>query len=82
MQLNELKGKTDMIILLSHLGIHDDEKIAELYPQVDLILGGHTHHILHEGKQIKYTIVSSSRKARTSMWATLRQLKEIQDNSQ
>ncbi|MBS4178544.1 bifunctional metallophosphatase/5'-nucleotidase [Lederbergia citrea] len=49
-QLNRLKEKTDMIIVLSHLGIHDDEKIAELFPQVDLILGGHTHHLFPEGK--------------------------------
>lgn len=62
MQLNELKEKTDMIILLSHLGIYDDEKIAELYPQVDIILGGHTHHILHEGKQIKNTTLAAAGK--------------------
>lgn len=60
MQLNNLQGKTDMIILLSHLGIYDDEKIAELFPQVDLILGSHTHHLLREGKRIGDTVLAAA----------------------
>lgn len=61
-QLNRLKEKTDMIILLSHLGIYEDEKIAELYPNIDLILGGHTHHILDKGKQINRTMLAAAGK--------------------
>ncbi|MEK3887772.1 bifunctional metallophosphatase/5'-nucleotidase [Bacillus sp. FSL K6-3431] len=61
-QLNKLKEKTDIIILLSHLGIYDDEKIAELHPNIDLILGGHTHHILHMGKQINRTTLAAAGK--------------------
>jgi 2',3'-cyclic-nucleotide 2'-phosphodiesterase (5'-nucleotidase family) len=48
--ISSLKGKTDLIILLSHLGINEDESIGERFPEIDLIFGGHTHHILHEGK--------------------------------
>ncbi|CAM4152587.1 bifunctional metallophosphatase/5'-nucleotidase [Lederbergia lenta] len=61
-QINRLKDKTDMIILLSHLGIYDDEKIAGLYPNIDLILGGHTHHILHTGKQVNRTTLAAAGK--------------------
>lgn len=51
-QVERLKKESDIIILLSHLGIHDDEKIAKLYPEIDIILGGHTHHILENGRLI------------------------------
>lgn len=60
--LAELKGKTDFIILLSHLGIHEDERIGTLFPEVDLVLGGHTHHILHEGKLVENTLLAAAGK--------------------
>ncbi|MEH7440827.1 bifunctional UDP-sugar hydrolase/5'-nucleotidase [Bacillus sp. JJ1122] len=60
--LAELMGKTDMIILLSHLGIHDDELIAGMFPEIDVILGGHTHHILHEGKGMGLTLLAGAGK--------------------
>lgn len=61
-QINRVKDKVDMIILLSHLGIYDDEKIADLYPNIDLILGGHTHHILHTGKIVNHTTLAAAGK--------------------
>ncbi|RSD26396.1 bifunctional metallophosphatase/5'-nucleotidase [Mesobacillus subterraneus] len=60
--VQELKGKTDVIILLSHLGIHDDELIAGMFPEIDVILGGHTHHILHEGKEVGFTTLAGAGK--------------------
>ncbi|HAQ06790.1 MAG TPA: bifunctional metallophosphatase/5'-nucleotidase, partial [Bacillus bacterium] len=60
--VEDLKGKVDIVILLSHLGIHDDELIAGMYPEIDLILGGHTHHILHEGKKVKQTLLAGAGK--------------------
>ncbi|OIK11267.1 bifunctional UDP-sugar hydrolase/5'-nucleotidase [Bacillus sp. MUM 13] len=56
-QLDEIKDKAHVIVLLSHLGIHDDERIAEEHPEIDVILGAHTHHVLHEGKIIKNTLL-------------------------
>ncbi|MFC5468381.1 bifunctional metallophosphatase/5'-nucleotidase [Cohnella suwonensis] len=43
-----LRPEVDMLILLSHLGIRADELIAETVPGIDLILGGHTHHLLEK----------------------------------
>lgn len=62
MQLNRLKDETDMIIVLSHLGIHDDEKMAELFPTIDLILGAHTHHYFSEGKHIGHSMMAAAGK--------------------
>ncbi|MGX4686531.1 bifunctional metallophosphatase/5'-nucleotidase [Vagococcus sp. JNUCC 83] len=45
----ELSEKVDVIILLSHLGINDDKKMAQEFPEIDVILGSHTHHLLPEG---------------------------------
>ncbi|OCA87616.1 bifunctional metallophosphatase/5'-nucleotidase [Bacillus sp. FJAT-27225] len=61
-QLAEISGKADIIVLLSHLGIHDDERIAETFPEIDVILGGHTHHILHDGKTINNTLLAAAGK--------------------
>ena len=47
--LSEIKEKADTVILLSHLGILDDQRVAEAFPEIDLILGSHTHHLLEEG---------------------------------
>lgn len=57
-QIDVLKRKSDIIVLLSHLGIHDDEKIGMEFPDVDVVIGGHTHHILHEGKMVGNTLLT------------------------
>lgn len=61
-QLLELPREVDVIILLSHLGLKVDEQIAHLYPQIDVILGAHTHHILHEGKLVNRTLLAGAGK--------------------
>lgn len=50
--LDEVRNQADIIILMSHLGISDDEWMAETFPDIDIILGGHTHHVLPNGKRI------------------------------
>ncbi len=56
-QFQEIKGKSDIIVVLSHLGIHDDERLAEDFPEIDIVLGAHTHHILHHGKLVNNTLL-------------------------
>lgn len=52
----------DIIILLSHLGLNYDEQIAAECPEIDVILGGHTHHTLPEGKLIGDTLIAGAGK--------------------
>jgi 2',3'-cyclic-nucleotide 2'-phosphodiesterase (5'-nucleotidase family) len=40
--VGELKAKTDLIILLSHLGYQNDIRVAQTIPGIHLILGAHT----------------------------------------
>ena len=43
--LKDLKSKVDIIILLSHLGLEEDKKIAARYPQINFIIGGHSKRV-------------------------------------
>ena len=61
-ELASLRSTHDIVILLSHLGLHEDEKIAEQYPEIDCIIGGHTHHLLKSGKYVHKTLITSAGK--------------------
>lgn len=52
----------DFRIVMSHLGIRYDEKIAEHFEAVDLIIGAHTHHVFEEGKQLGTTYLAAAGK--------------------
>ena len=41
--LEDLCSRTDLVVVLSHLGIERDRLLAEAVPEVALILGGHSH---------------------------------------
>ncbi|WLR50473.1 bifunctional UDP-sugar hydrolase/5'-nucleotidase [Bacillus tianshenii] len=59
--LPELNKKADVIVLLSHLGIKDDEAIAKAY-DIDVIMGGHTHHLFEDGKIMNGTLLAAAAK--------------------
>ncbi|MDQ0177726.1 bifunctional metallophosphatase/5'-nucleotidase [Bacillus chungangensis] len=60
-QLNILKNRqVDCMILLSHLGIDNDKKIAATFPEIDLIIGGHTHHVLPNGQLVNKTLLAGA----------------------
>ncbi|XTP56770.1 bifunctional UDP-sugar hydrolase/5'-nucleotidase [Niallia sp. Krafla_26] len=61
-QVTKLKDQSDIIVLLSHLGIGDDERIGREFPEIDVVIGGHTHHILHEGKLVNETLLTCAGK--------------------
>jgi 2',3'-cyclic-nucleotide 2'-phosphodiesterase (5'-nucleotidase family) len=52
--VDELKAsdRVDFVILLSHLGIDEDRKLAEQVTGIDLICGGHTHTTTKQGCEI------------------------------
>lgn len=60
--VEEVKEKSDVIVLLSHLGLEYDELLANEIPELDVILGAHTHHILHEGKTINNALLCGAGK--------------------
>ncbi len=39
-----IKDEADIFIIISHLEIADDKKLAEMMPEVSIIMGGHDHN--------------------------------------
>ncbi len=41
--VQELRPKVDLLIALTHIGLVQDRLLASEYPEIDIILGGHSH---------------------------------------
>lgn len=44
----QLRAQADLVILISHLGYEDDQRLAREVPGIDVIVGGHSHTRLEE----------------------------------
>ncbi len=60
--VERIRPQVDILILMSHLGLRDDEHIAKTIPGIDFILGGHTHHLLETPRRIGNTWISAAGK--------------------
>lgn len=58
----ELRHEVDVIICLSHLGVNEDRLLAEECPEIDVILGAHTHHLFLEGELVQNTLLAATGK--------------------
>ena len=58
----DLRKKADLVIVLSHLGLRYDEVLAVRVPGIDLILGGHTHHLLEQPVRVGDTTIGAAGK--------------------
>ena len=57
-KIGDLRSQgAQMIILLSHLGFKDDQKVAEEIAGIDVIIGGHSHTKLDQALLLKDTII-------------------------
>jgi len=61
-QVRALRSAADIVVVLSHLGLPLDKRLAEEVDGIDLILGGHTHHLLEEPLVIGKTILLATGK--------------------
>ena len=48
-QYTYLKKQYGILVALTHLGVEDDARLAESMPQIDLIVGGHSHTVIDTG---------------------------------
>lgn len=53
--LKQLQGKYDLLFLLTHIGYLQDRALAKKFPQIDLIIGGHSHTLLPGGELCNQT---------------------------
>ncbi|MCM3702458.1 bifunctional UDP-sugar hydrolase/5'-nucleotidase [Paenibacillus macerans] len=60
--VRQLRGQADLVIVMSHLGLTIDRELAETIPGIDLILGGHTHHLLETPEPIGTAMITAAGK--------------------
>ncbi|MEF2968865.1 bifunctional UDP-sugar hydrolase/5'-nucleotidase [Paenibacillus sp. M1] len=60
--VRKLREQADLIVVLSHLGLPMDRELAETVPGIDLIIGGHTHHLLEEPLFVGTTAITAAGK--------------------
>ncbi len=53
----ELDPQTDLIVVLSHLGIEADRELAQKIKGVDIILGGHSHTRLDQPEKVNGILI-------------------------
>lgn len=58
----ELRPQVDLLIVLSHIGLPKDREMAKQVPGIDLIIGGHTHHLLPHGEKVEDTWIAHAGK--------------------
>lgn len=59
-EARKLREQVDLLIVLSHVGFPFDQQLAEQVPEVDLILGGHTHHLLKNPEKVNNTWIAAA----------------------
>lgn len=53
----ELRSGCDFLIALTHIGLKADMELARSAPGIDIIVGGHTHAVLHEPEVVGGTTI-------------------------
>jgi 5'-nucleotidase len=57
-----LREQVDVLIVLSHLGLSHDQRLAQEIAGIDIILGGHTHHLLEQPLRVENTYLCATGK--------------------
>jgi 2',3'-cyclic-nucleotide 2'-phosphodiesterase (5'-nucleotidase family) len=55
--LPKLENKTDIQVIVSHMGFNADKKIAQEVEGIEVIIGGHSHTTLFEPKVVNQTLI-------------------------
>ena len=64
-EYTKLKKENNLLLILSHLGQGADQKIANAYSEIDLIIGGHSHSLISKPyEQNKALICQAGSKGR------------------
>lgn len=65
--VRELRGEADLIVVLSHVGLRFDRELAGCVPGIDIIVGGHTHHLLEEAERAGSVLIGGAGKFGTHL---------------
>ncbi len=53
-----LGRKHDLFVALTHLGLGQDRALAAAMPELDVIIGGHSHHLLEAGEWVNGVLIA------------------------
>lgn len=59
-KLRDMRQKCDVFMALTHTGVDTDKEIAEQMPELDLIVGGHTHTKLDTGIVVNGVLITQA----------------------
>lgn len=59
-QVEAIRAQCDVIVILSHLGMFADRRIAEEVEGIDVILGAHTHHHFDNGELVNGVLIGAA----------------------
>ncbi|HEY0827942.1 MAG TPA: bifunctional UDP-sugar hydrolase/5'-nucleotidase [Bacilli bacterium] len=60
--VQKLRPEVHILVVISHMGLSFDKRLAEEMDGIDCILGGHTHHLLEEPLRINNTYIFATGK--------------------
>ena len=55
-----LRSQCDILILLTHIGFENDVKLAQIFPEADAIIGGHSHTRVDNGHMENGVLVTQT----------------------
>lgn len=55
-----LKDQSNALVLLSHCGLEDDLELAQAYPWLDVIIGGHSHTLIEHPSETNGVLITQS----------------------
>jgi len=59
-EYKKLDEECDVMIGLTHLGFANDSLLALVMPELDVIVGGHSHTVLPEGKMVNGVLINQT----------------------
>lgn len=48
------------VVVLSHLGLREDRLLAQALPEIDVIIGGHSHSLLESGENVNGVLIAQA----------------------
>ena len=59
-KLRDMRKRCDVFLALNHMGLEEDKKLAERMPELDLIVGGHSHTRLDTGVVVNGVLITQA----------------------
>ncbi len=55
-----LREESDVFVALTHIGLQNDARLAEEFPLLDIIIGGHSHHLIEEAVLVNDVLLAQA----------------------